>query len=141
MKRRALLFGFTAWFPGRAGEPRVIDVFTDMAASLTDGDAAGFMRPFDPAMPGVDTLRARVEALVSQAEVLSSIEFLSNEGDGASRAVELDWKMQLRERREAGRVFQRRQAVKCRLERRGRKWQITAFEASDLFAPPGPGRV
>lgn len=136
MHRRALLFGLAAWLPARAGEPRMIDVFTDMAASLTDGDAAGFMRPFDPAMPGVEALRARIVALVAQTEVLSSIGFHSNEGDGASRAVELDWTIQLRERREAGRVFRRRQAVKCRLERRGNRWRITAFEPAELFAPP-----
>lgn len=136
MRRRGFLLGVTALPLARAAEPRVADLFRTLASALSDGDAAAFLRPFDPAMPGFEALRRDIHALVSQAEVLSSVELLAEEGDEARRAVEADWTMQIRERRESGRVTRRRQIVKFALERRGNRWVVTAVKPAAVFAPP-----
>jgi hypothetical protein len=136
MRRRLFLLAMAALAPADAAARQAIDVFTAMASALSEGDAAGFMRLFDRQMPGVNALAANVEALLAQAEVQSSISFLSDEGDEARRSVEVEWAMQIREKREAGRVVRRRQTVKCRLERQGRRWVVAAFEPAAFFAPP-----
>ena len=133
--------GFTfATPPVSAADNRraVFDLFTGMASALSEGNPIAFMQPFDRSMPGVQELRAYVTALIAQAEVLSSIEILSDEGDDAHRTVELDWFLQIRDREETGPVVRRRETVKCRLERRGKKWVVVSLAPLAFFAPPRP---
>jgi hypothetical protein len=124
--------------------PQVVEVFTAMAAALSDSNPAGFMKSCDPAMPGYEQLRTQIAALVRQAQVLSSIDFLGDEGDETSRAVELDWFLEIRPLGDFAPLVRRRQTIKCRLERRKGKWLVTGLEPLDFFAPPpvspGPRR-
>jgi hypothetical protein len=120
-----------------SGAP-VTEIFTSLAAALSDGDATAFMRPFDPAMPGYGSLRANVAALLAQADVTSLIEFLDDDGGEDARTVRVDWLVQIRGKGDAGMLVRRREAVTCRLERRGKKWVITSIGTQALFAPPRP---
>jgi hypothetical protein len=122
-----------------SGAP-VTEIFTTLAAALSDGNAVAFMRPFDAAMPGYGSLRANITALVAENEVTSSLEFLGDEGDDAARTVRVDWLVQIRGRGETGPLVRRREAVTCRLERRGKTWVITSMEPRTLFVPPRPAR-
>lgn len=125
---------------------QVVDLFTDAAAALStwnpagtisEGNVVGFLKCFDPAMPGYERLQADVQALLRQATVLTSIEFLSDEGDKQRRTVQLDWFMQIHDNSDAS-VVRRRETVKCTLEQRKKHWRITSFEPLSLFAPLRP---
>jgi hypothetical protein len=142
MTRRGLLLaGATLWLDAQAGsrpedEAREIwDLLTRLAAALSQANLTEFLEAFDRSMTGYQRLRANVAALVGQYEVQSSIEVLRDEGDAAARTVELDWFLQLEEQRDAGAVTRRRERVHCRLEKRGKKWKITAIEPLAFFAP------
>jgi len=112
----------------------VLKVFRDAAESLTNDDAAAFLDSFDRNMPEYATLRSNVEGMLAAYEVGSTIEMVSDEGDDHTRNVELDWLL-LATRKDAINSAQetRRQVVKCRLERRGKRWKITRLEPVDLF--------
>lgn len=140
MTRRAL---FLAPFAAcAAARPRadsgqeVWDLFASLAAALSEGHSGEFLKGFDPAMPGGDKLRADVTGLLRQAQVQSSIEMLGNEGDDRVRRVELDWILRIDSRQDAGGSVRRRQNIKCRVAKAGRKWRIVAWEPLDFFAPP-----
>ena len=112
----------------------VLKVFRDAAEALTNDDAASFLDSFDRDMPGYVTLQTNVEGMLAAYEVGSTIEVVSDEGDDHTRNVELDWLL-LATRKDAINSAQetRRQVVKCRLERRGKRWKITRLEPVDLF--------
>jgi hypothetical protein len=112
------------------------DVLTQAASALSEGNARNFLAAFDRAMPGYNTLDANVSALLDQCQVQSSIEILRQEGTGAMRNVELDWFLQVVEQHETAEVVRRRERVRCRLARQGKKWRITSLEPLSLFAPP-----
>src|SRR5580698_7269985 len=68
-----LLFLFSASL--FADPPReIIDVFGAMAAALTDNNLPEFMGAFDKDMPGYGKLKIDVSALMTQANITSSIE-------------------------------------------------------------------
>jgi len=112
------------------------DLFTDLAAALSSGNAAQFMSFFDREMPGYPALATDIAALVLQADLHSSIEVLRNEGDGAARTVELDWYLQIVEQQDAGGSTQRRERIRCRLAKQKNKWKIAALEPLSFFTPP-----
>jgi hypothetical protein len=143
MTRRGLLLaGATIGLDAQAharpeDEAREIwDVLTRVAAALSEGNLTQFLEAFDRSMAGYQTLEANVAALLGQYEVQSSIELLREEAGGAARTVDLDWFLQLEEQRDAGAVTRRRERVRCRLEKRGKKWKITAIEPLAFFALP-----
>ncbi len=120
------------------GAESVDDVFTSLAAYLSDGNAASFMKRFDPAMSGYAALDANVRALVDNANVGSSVLITGEEGDDRSRTVELDWDMEIAPLTPGNGAERRRQTVTCKLERRGKKWVITALAPVEFFAPHRP---
>jgi hypothetical protein len=142
MTRRGLLLaGATIWLGARAvshpdDDTREIwDLLTRVASALSQGNLTEFLDNFDRSLPGYQTLEANARALLREYEVQSSIELLNEEATGAVRAVELDWFLQLEEQRDAGAITRRRERVRCRLEKRGKKWKITAIEPLAFFAP------
>jgi len=136
MTRRGLLFGWMALRLRADDAQDVWDLFTEVASALSEGNAAQFLKAFDRSMPGYAMLEANVIALLAQAEVQSSIEILSDEGTGATRAVELDWFLQIVAQQEAGGSTRRRERVHCRLAKQGKRWRITSIEPLAFFAAP-----
>jgi hypothetical protein len=134
-RRCVVLLPFAARLGAATAEEQVFDLFTRLASRLSAGDAAGFLEGFDQTMPGYEDFRANVTGLLQQAEVLSSIEFRRNDGTDTVRSVEADWFLQIKERYETGGVTRRRELVKCRVEKTGRRWKVFALEPQSLFAP------
>jgi hypothetical protein len=134
---RALLLAVLAVPLFADARQEVLDLFTQMASALSEGNGVAFLARVDHAMPGYALLEQNVLALTAQNEVLSSVEILKDEGDDRSRTVELDWFLQIRSRETTGPVEQRRQVVKCRIERNKKKWKVMSLEPAGLFAPPG----
>ena len=136
MTRRGLLATLAAFSLRADDAQQVWDLFTELAAALSAGNAAGFMKPFDRAMPGYETLEANVSGLLLQAQVQSSIELLSDEGGDAARTVELDWLLRIVEQLDTGAITERRERVRSRLAKQNKKWRILSFEPLALFTPP-----
>jgi hypothetical protein len=97
------------------------------ADGLGRADAGPFLDHFDPKMPGFSTLRDEIESLVTRAEVGSSVEILSDEGDSSKRTLKLDWILEIQDQRP------RRQLITCTIERQKKDWKITAIEPLTFF--------
>ena len=104
------------------------------AEALVNDDASAFMSKFDRNLPAYAALRGEIEGLLAGHDVGSSIEIASDEGDNTIRSLELDWLLVTSEKAaNHGNGISRRQIVKCRIERRGKQWKITAFEPVEFF--------
>jgi hypothetical protein len=108
----------------------VVDLFRTAAEALADKDSAAFLDKFDRNMPAYNALHDEVLALLDHSEVGSDVEIVSDEGDAQKRAVQLDWLLRIDEDQP------RRQVIKCRIERQGKKWKITSLEPVEFFQPP-----
>jgi hypothetical protein len=107
----------------------VLDLIRTAVEALADKDPTGFLDKFDRRMPGYDTLHDEVFALLDHSEVSSEVEIVSDEGDAQKRALQLDWVLNVDEDQP------RRQIIKCRIERQGKKWKIMSFEPVNFFQP------
>jgi hypothetical protein len=136
MTRRVLLLLVIAAC-SRAADPagEVLDLFTDVAASLSAGNVKRFLAAFDPAMPGYAKLRENVTALIAQGELQSFIDPEENEGDESHRAVAWKWSLRIRRGQDATTGVVRDGTVKARVEKRAGKWRITQLEPVAFFAP------
>jgi hypothetical protein len=135
MKRRVfLLFALAAC--ARPADPagEVVDLFTDVAASLSAGNVKRFLAAFDPAMPGYATLREDVTGLVAQGEVQSFLDPLVNEGSETRRSVEWAWTLRIRRGQDATSGVVREETVKAQVEKRSGKWRIVQLEPPRFFA-------
>lgn len=131
MRTALLLFSMIAFADPAAD---VLNVFSSAAEALTNDDASAFLDKFDRNMPGYAALRNDIEGLLAAYEVGATIEVVNDEGDNDKRAVELDWLLVTTQKNTFNSSQEtRRRVVKCRLERRGKQWKITALEPLDFF--------
>jgi hypothetical protein len=148
--RNTALVAAAAVFACADAHDDVIEVVTTMAGALTEvsgidvaavrGNVPLFMSAFSKDMPGYGTLENNVTALVKQAEVSSSIQTLSEDGDDQARAIDLDWVLQLRSLEEDGPIVRRREVIRCQLRKEKKRWKIVSLAPIDFFAPPKPGQ-
>jgi hypothetical protein len=131
MQRRRFLLGLLA-LPEASS---LLDLFASMAQALSAGNPSDFLAPFERSMPGYRKLESQVFALLSQAEVASSVELVQDQGDDQRRRVELDWILEIRSHLPAGPSERRRQLLKAALTRRGKSWKIVSLEPLSFFAP------
>ena len=105
-----------------------MEVFRAIAEALANRDADTFLDQFDRKMPGYETLRAEIRELLGVIqEIGTTIDVISDEGDEQKRSLELDWVLKF------DTEDPRRQIVKCRAEKQGKKWKITALEPVEFF--------
>jgi Fe-S-cluster formation regulator IscX/YfhJ len=117
-------------------QQQVFDLFSKIASALSDDDAAMFIEAVDPGMPNFQDFRRDVVALTDLADVTNSIEVLSDTGDDTHRAEELDWFLEIVGKSDPHPMERRREVLKFRLERKGKKWKIVSIEPLHFFAPP-----
>lgn len=134
--RRCLILIAAAVAMAQTPPADVMSFFRSVADALAQGhsddplfasDAGPFLEKFDPKMPGYATLRDEVESLLVGSKVGSVIEIVTDDGDNRKRSLELDWLLQIEDQPS------RREIVKCKIEREGKDWKITAFEPIDFF--------
>jgi hypothetical protein len=113
----------------------VLDLFTNLAASLSAGNAEEFMGAFDKSMPGYSKLRDGVTGLTKVGGIESSVEVVRDEGDAQHRTVEVDWRMRIKSNVDATASVPRQQTIQCKLEKKGRKWKIVSLDPVGYFAP------
>jgi len=117
-------------------QQQVFDLFSKIASALSDDDPAMFIEAVDPGMPHFEDFRRDVVALTDLADITNSIEVLSDKGDDTHRAEELDWFLEIVGKSDPHPVERRRDVVKFRLERKGKKWKIVSIDPLHFFGPP-----
>lgn len=140
MTRRAILLLPLA-VTCRAADPaqEVIDLVADAAGALSAGNAAGFLKAFDPAMAGYARLRENVIGLIALGDVQSLIDPLEDEGDNRRRVEQFHWTLRIERGQGEKNMVRREQVVKCRVEKQGSRWRIEEFEPIEFFAPGSQG--
>ena len=104
--------------------PEQMGVFRAVAEALANRDVESFLDQFDRQMPQYQTLRDEIQELVGTAqEIGSTIDVITMDGN----TLELDWLLKI------DTAAPRRQVVKCRVEKRGKAWKITALEPVEFF--------
>ena len=117
-------------------QQQIFDLFTKIAGALSDDDAAMFVEAVDPSMPDFQNFRREIVALTDVADLTNSIEVLSDKGDDTHREEELDWFLEIVGKSDPHPLERRREVVKFRLERKGKKWKIVSIDPPHFFAPP-----
>ena len=136
MTRRVLLgIPLAAWCHAADPAQEVVDLIADLAASLSAGNVALFLKAFDPKMPGFAKLRENVTGLIAQGDVQSFIDPLEDEGDERRRVAQFDWTLLMHRGQEATSFARREQVLKFSVEKRGGKWWIVELEPIEFFAP------
>ena len=148
--RSAVLVSIASAFACADAHDDVIEVITSMAGSLTEvngigdsvvrGNVSRFMSAFSKDMPGYGTLEMNVTALVRQAEVSSSIQTVSEDGDDQARSIDLDWVLEVRSLQEDGPIVRRREVIHCEFRKQKKHWKIVSLKPIDFFAPPKLGQ-
>lgn len=134
-RRRVLLLAAFAGLAHADSAGDAWDVLSAAASAMAAGNAAAFLECFDPRMPGYQTLRADVTALLREAEPRSSAELVTNEGNDDARTITADWTLTIVSRQDSVSSATRQKRVRFRIEKQGGKWRITSFEPADFFAP------
>jgi hypothetical protein len=128
--RLILLLPLILFQPPAETTPKdVQNLIRETAEDLSNTDTSAFLNHFDPKMPGYETLHYEVEGLLARAPVISTIEIVTDAGDNQRREMQLDWILSVETDRP------RRQIVKVRIERQGKKWKITALDPVEFFTP------
>lgn len=115
-------------------------VIERMHAALMDGKADALRAVFDPKMPGFKMLSGDIGALLKESLAPSSVDFLSDTGDGHARELELDWRLRIGAYSGESSV-DRRAHVKLRVEKGEGGWRIVSFAPLDFFVPARNGAV
>jgi hypothetical protein len=139
--RRRTFFAVVAAAPlAAAAKDEVFDLFSKIAEALSADDPLVFLAAVDHGMPHFQDFQNNLLGLLDAADLTNSIEVLSDEGDDQHRAEELDWFMEIVGKPDGQIIERRRAVVRCRLERRGKKWKIVAIDPLSFFAPPKASR-
>ncbi len=139
--RRRLFLGALLAVPLRADPAsEVWDALTEIASALGRGNAAAFAAQLAPGSPENTALIADVTALLREVEVQCSLDPIENEGDSRARTLVVDWLLTLTARSESARIVRRRENVRCRFEKRGRKWLLTRMDPAGFLQPPAAPR-
>jgi len=117
-------------------QQQIFDLFSKIASALSDDDPAMFLESLDPAMPRLADFRRNLVALTDVADLSNSLEVVNETGDENARNAEVDWFLEIVGKSASHTVERRREVVKFRLERKGKKWKIVSIEPLQFFAPP-----
>ena len=147
--RSAVLLSIAAALACADAHDDVMEVFTKMAAALTQtnaegraisGNVAEFMSGVSKDMPDYDTLKNNVTALVNNAEISSSIEPLTEDAAGDAYKIDLDWVLEIRSLERDGPLVRRREVVHCELRQEKKHWKIISLKPVSFFAAANLGK-
>lgn len=135
-----LLLAFTGMLALEDPPQDVIDFFRSVATTLADSDrtppeverrlprhAKEFLSHFDTSMPGYAEFRDQVENMVGEGEVATNIDFINTAGNDRKRTLDLDWVLHCEGQNP------KRAVIQCTIEKRGKKWKITAIAPIEFF--------
>jgi hypothetical protein len=87
-------------------------------------------------MQGYDLLRRYFHALAEAFDTSSSVDVAEFEESADKAEIRLRWLLRVTRPGTAMRLTDREQQVKAKLERRGKKWRVTALDPVEFFRPP-----
>jgi len=117
-----------------APPPDVWEFVSTMARDLAGDNFDGFIRHFDPAMPGYNDLKEDAASLLGIKNVESEIDVISDSGDAQTHTLELDWVLITGDKLAPdGTTLTRRFVVKCTLKRERKTWKVVSFDPVRLF--------
>ena len=90
---------------------------------------------FDHDMPDYHQIEQDVVAIANDNWVSCSIEILTNSGSETAQNADLDWYMVLKSQQDENLIERRRTKVVLKMEKRGKKWIVTSFQPTAIFAP------
>jgi hypothetical protein len=133
MRRRTFLLSTATAVLLADTRQELVELFGGMATALSDGDVRAFLRAVDPSLPDYAKFASNLGALIRQNELSSSIEIEKQDGDDNAQSVELDWLLEIKG---AAQILRRQTIVKCKVERRKKRWKVVSINPPDFFAPP-----
>jgi hypothetical protein len=148
--RSAALLCLAAVFACADAHDDVMQVISKMAAALTgeSGDDSGgarggnvpeFMSVISKSLPDYDALKDNVTALTRDSEVSSSATPLTENEQGDTYKIDVDWLLQIRSLEQAGPLVRRREIVHCELRKEKKHWKIVALKPVSFFAAANLG--
>jgi hypothetical protein len=146
----ALAGAFAAAFAADDAHDDVMEVFANMSGALAEvggqgagsarGNVAKFMASVSKDMPQYETIKSRVTGLIRDAEVSSTIQPLTEDIQGETYRIDLDWFLEVRSLEQDGPIVRRRDVVHCELRKEKKHWKIVALKPVDFFAPATLGQ-
>lgn len=107
----------------------------DASRALQAGNAPLFLAAFDrQEFAGYGGLREQVSALVAQRRIASSVAVESVQGGPVEWTVDVDWLIELTHKLDPSPPEQRRDILKLRVRKRGRRWRVVDLEPLTFFA-------
>lgn len=113
----------------------VRETFSLIASDLSEGNLSGLLRHFAKEFPEREEFRYAVAALLNAYDLSSSIQIQTVAGESSQRTAQVDWYLAARSKVDNAVVFQRREVIAVDLRRDGKRWLVTRFDFSGLFAP------
>ena len=114
-------------------EQEITDVVTTLASALSDDNLQRFFKTLDSALPGFDQLEHDLTGLASVTQIGCSVDLISHKGTDTAQEADLDWYMVLSSKQDQNLIERRRTKVTLKMEKRGKKWIVTAFTPISIF--------
>ncbi len=118
-----------------AERDEIARVLADLASDLANDNHAGFLRTFDAQWEGFEELRRNVVGLLAVWDLSSSVEIRGVVSEGNEWSADVDWYLQMKSRSELRSVQQRRQTLRLRLAKMGKRWRVKTLDAPEFFRP------
>jgi hypothetical protein len=116
-------------------EQDINDVVSTLASALSDNNPELFLRTLDHDMPDYRKIEHDLNGLTADTLVGCSIDLIANSGSATTQQADLDWYMVLTAKQDVNLIERRRTKVTVKMEKRGKKWIVTAFSPISVFAP------
>jgi len=116
-------------------EQEITSVVSTLASALSENNPQLFLRTLDREMPDYRQIEKALTSLASDTQISCSLDLIANSGTDTSQQADLDWYMVLRSQQDQNLIERRRTKVTIKIEKRGKKWYVTAFSPLSVFAP------
>ncbi len=123
--------------PVHAGE--AWDALVNAVATLkrpqdSPATTSWFFQSVDPAMPGIETLRAGLDGLLRRGDLESTLDLISNEGDDQVLKLDVDWDLQVDDPNTGIAAIHKERHIQVRMVWQGKRWRIAGIEPLDFFS-------
>ena len=118
--------------------PELLELLGFLAEALSTASAPMFLEHIDRGFPDYDRFRRNIYALVEQWDVATSMEPLGVKGGDRERQAEVDWFLELRAKSPSNKLIRRREIVRLKLVRSGKRWKVADLSPVALFSPIVP---
>ena len=106
-----------------------------LASALSQNNSGSAMETFDSRSKDYGTIENNIGALVSQADVLCSIDPIEDRESGDLHEIDTDWYLELKSQADFGPTERRRERVHLQLKKVGGRWKISALSPLTILAP------